>query len=588
MQMRRLLTATLVIRLLAVGLNVAVGSPPATAPAGARASAELPVNEVTVFKDGHAFVLREGRAAADASGTVTLDGLPQPVLGTFWPYAAEPGVKLVSVTASHREGSEQRPATTIRDMLEANIGATAHLFEADGRDYQATIVALPRPKPASAAPSDANNPTALMDARPPEAGAIVVLKVENATKVVPIERIRDVLFDAPPAREVSSPRAQGVLALKLTGLPAGQPGEVKVGYTYLQKGLRWIPNYKVVIDGEGQAAISLQATLVNELADLKGVTVHLVVGVPTFTFKDTLDPIALQQVAAQLGSHFRSDARTAYAFSNALMSQRMSESPAPEPRPGDAGQDTADASQQEDLFIFTVKDISLAKGERMVVPIAEYSLAYRDVYVLDIPWSPPVEMRQRMNNPAEVELAKLTHAPKVMHRLRITNDGKYPLTTAPALIVRGNQPLAQGMMKYTAVGATSDLDVTTAVDIAASRKDVEAGRTPNAQKWYSVELTRVDMAGTIKINNRRREAVEVEVVRHVMGFVDKAEQGGEAVQIAPEDAWQSGADQPAWWPYYSWPWWWNGVNGVGEVKWKVTLEAGGKTELRYAWRYFWG
>jgi len=70
--------------------------------------------------------------------------------------------------------------------------------------------------------------------------------------------------------------------------------------------------------------------------------------------------------------------------------------------------------------------------------------------------------------------------------------------------------------------------------------------------------------------------------------VDSAEQGGETVQTAPEDAWESAGGHPAWWPYYSWPWWWSGVNGVGEAKWKVTVEPGGKIELKYAWHYFWG
>ncbi|HON66498.1 MAG TPA: hypothetical protein PLQ89_07945 [Phycisphaerae bacterium] len=33
----------------------------------------LPIREVTVFKDGHAFVLREGRVTVDESGRAVLD-----------------------------------------------------------------------------------------------------------------------------------------------------------------------------------------------------------------------------------------------------------------------------------------------------------------------------------------------------------------------------------------------------------------------------------------------------------------------------------------------------------------------------------
>ena len=50
-----------------------------------------------------------------------------------------------------------------------------------------------------------------------------------------------------------------------------------------------------------------------------------------------------------------------------------------------------------------------------------------------------------------------------MHKLRLTNNSKYPLTTAPALILRDGRVLAQGMMTYTATGADVDLAITTAV-----------------------------------------------------------------------------------------------------------------------------
>jgi hypothetical protein len=45
--------------------------------------AKMPVKEITVFKDGHAFVLHEGPLPTDGAGNVVLDYLPAPVLGTF-------------------------------------------------------------------------------------------------------------------------------------------------------------------------------------------------------------------------------------------------------------------------------------------------------------------------------------------------------------------------------------------------------------------------------------------------------------------------------------------------------------------------
>ena len=68
-----------------------------SAPAATNSTLTLPVREVTVFKDGHALVLHEGRLPTNADGGVTLDNLPMPVLGTFWPYSADAQTPLVSV-----------------------------------------------------------------------------------------------------------------------------------------------------------------------------------------------------------------------------------------------------------------------------------------------------------------------------------------------------------------------------------------------------------------------------------------------------------------------------------------------------------
>ena len=74
---------------------------------------ELPVREVTVFKDGHAFVLHEGEADTDEHGDVRLDYLPTPVIGTFWPYSAEAGAALTSVAAEQQRIEQLQTALAI-------------------------------------------------------------------------------------------------------------------------------------------------------------------------------------------------------------------------------------------------------------------------------------------------------------------------------------------------------------------------------------------------------------------------------------------------------------------------------------------
>jgi hypothetical protein len=83
---------------------------------------KLPIKEITVFKDGHAFVAHEGAMPTDEHGNVLMDYLPTPVVGTFWPYSAEKRAKLTSVVASTNRVLVERTALSVREFLEANIG----------------------------------------------------------------------------------------------------------------------------------------------------------------------------------------------------------------------------------------------------------------------------------------------------------------------------------------------------------------------------------------------------------------------------------------------------------------------------------
>src|SRR5690242_10649511 len=91
--------------------------------------ARLPIKEITVFKDGHAFVAHEGEMPTDERGNVVMDYLPSPVMGTFWPYSAEEPVKLTSVVASQRRVLVERTALNLRELLEANVGVEAIIGE---------------------------------------------------------------------------------------------------------------------------------------------------------------------------------------------------------------------------------------------------------------------------------------------------------------------------------------------------------------------------------------------------------------------------------------------------------------------------
>ncbi len=561
-----------------------------------RTLARMPVKEVTVFKDGHAFVLHSGKMPTTEAGQVVLDYLPTPIMGAFWPFSADRRAKLSAVTASQRKVLVERTALNLRDLIKANVGAPVIVTEAPSGSnqvsYAATIVEVP-----------ARSGTEQEGLAPPNSGEklredanVVLLRTETGTKVVGFDRIQDIRFTGDYRRTVAEEEFRNLLTLRLEWDGGKPQKDAEVGLLYVQRGLRWIPNYKVTIDGKGQAVVRLQATLVNELTDLEDVTAHLVVGVPTFAFQDIADPMSLQQAVAQLSSNFRSDTRTAYALSNAIMTQQAApvdaarRTEAEPARALDLGPEVAGSSTTEDLFIFTINHVSLKKSERMVVSVGEFAMKYRDVFALDIPFAPPAELWRNVDTSRRAEIARLFDAAKVQHKIRLLNRSEYPLTTAPALVMRDDRLLAQGLMTYAAPGANTDLTITTAVDIGVKKTDNETRRTPNAAVWQGESYGRIDLAGTITLTSFRKEPVDVEVTRNLVGNVDAADHNAKTEMVnVLEDAAVVGASgpYPSWWNWFAWPWWWHHFNGIGRITWTVTLGPAQPLTLGYTWNYFW-
>ena len=561
------------------------------------ALAQMPVKEVTVFKDGHSFVLHQGNMPTDAEGNVVMDYLPTPVLGTFWSYSADKDLRLSSVVASQHKVLVPRSALHVQEFVEANPGAQVEVTElrnagsnnASTVTYEAQIVGIPVRSSEELEASAAPNSGEML----PQLGDCVLLKTATGVATVPIHNIQYITFKAGYESKLSRAEFRNLLSLKLDwkGSPAKS---ADVGMVYLQKGLRWIPEYKVNIDGAGNAHVSLQATLVNDLTDLKDVTCNMVVGVPTFAFKADIDPISLQKDLVSVSEHMREQNYFSNSMSNAIRTQTQmgssfreeAESSGVGPQPEVSG-----AEKNEDLFVYTVKHVTLRKGQRMVLPVHEFDLKYKDVYTLTLPFSPPPDVVQHFNQNQQGEIERMLRAPKFMHKIRLSNKSEFPLTTAPALILKNERVMAQGMMTYTVAGGKSDLALTTAVDLKIKKQDKEILRTPNAVSWQGDQFGRVDLSGAISVTNYGANPADIEVTRYVLGKTGKADHEGKADMVNVFEDYDflpdGGSLYPVWWNWYSWPSWWSRFNGVGKITWHQTLAAKETLDLGYSWSYFW-
>jgi len=557
------------------------------------ALAQMPVKEVTSFKDGHAFVLHEGSMPTDEAGNVVLDYLPAPVLGTFWPYSADKDAKLSSVVASQHKVMVPQSALNVQEFIQANPGAQVVVTELKNAGannpssitYDAQILGIPV---RSSEELEHNSPPNSGE-KLPVYGECVLLKTATGVSTVPLSKIEYVTFKGNYDSKLSREEFRNLLTLKLDWSKGQAAKNAEVGMMYLQQGIRWVPEYKINIDGNGLAHVKMQATIVNDLVDLKDVTFHLVVGVPTFSFKDNTDPIALQGAIVATLDQLQGQYRTASMLSNSIMSQ------APMMRDEGAAAESSSptvtsAEKNEDLFVYTVKHITLSKGQRMVVPVREFDLKYKDIYTIALPFTPPQEIMQQFNQNQQSEIDKLMRAPKFTHKIRLSNKADSPLTTAPALIFRNDKVICQGMMTYTAAGASSDLALTTAVDLKVTKQDKETQRVPNAVSWRNEQYGRVDLAGTLTVKNYSAQPAELEITRYILGKTGTADHDGKCDMVnifENSDYMPNGSPYPIWWGWYSWPNWWSRFNGVGKITWHNTLKPNDDLDLSYTWSYFW-
>jgi len=527
----------------------------------AQAPPPLPVREVTVFKDGHAYLIRETSLAAADGGRVVLDELPVPVLGTFWPYATG-GAKLIAARAGTDTVTEAKTAIDLRQIARANVGKDVVVVDQSQVRIEGKLLAVP------ARPGD--------DAG---GGDLLLIATAAGTRALPFALVRDLEVKGEFAATLPVEQQRQRLVLSVEG---GGP-DAKVGVMYVQHGLRWIPAYRIDIDGKGKASVQMEATLVNDLVDLEQATVNLVIGVPKFAFAELRDPISLQQEVAEVAARAYANPQLANFLSNSLMTQAgayRADGPAQEPAPAVEG-----GAANEDLFVFTLRQVTLKKGERMVLPIRTFDLSYRDVYTLTVPFAPPMELRQNLQGSQVIELARELAAPKAMHVLRLKNASTAPLTTAPALVLADGRVLAQGRLRYTPIGVETDLEINAAIDICVTSQETETGRQDHVTRADGT-YGRIELAGSIELRNEKPGAVEIEVRRRILGLVDDVAQEGEKTQLDLVQLW-SDTDRPTWWASWGWPHWWFRWNGFGEFRWTVTLAPGASTKLESSWHYFW-
>ena len=569
------------------------------------------ITHVTAFKDGHALVMARGRATLQDGWCLTRE-VPAPVLGAFWGFVADEKLRVDRITAELVDSQETRPCLSLDEMIEANAGKEVILTEKLGGDPPATaqhagillgiLKHEQKRTEVGVAPGAeqydrygnyrGGSSVSVTREVPAELEAsFVMIQTPVGVHLVQRGNIQSlVIGDKAPATTKVKKEKRRTVSMRVAAEkgPVPAEAEVEMGLVYVQRGVRWIPDYRVELLEDGQARLTLQATVINDLADLEDVELNLVVGVPSFLMAGEFSPMALRENGLWLSSYFSPPGRGAGAdmtyLSNSMMSQRAAPSRGEAPAGG--GPDVPSEGQMEDLFLYNQPHFTLKAGGRAVVQLAQVTVPYEDVYSWDIPAVPPPEMWEKIDRDELRQAMAAMNGAKAMHKVRLTNTGGVPWTTGPAAVFKKGALLGQQLMTYTSLKNQVDLPVTIATDLNTKKEEVETGREPNALTINKSSFTKVLLHGKVTVTNFKDKAAKLQVRRLALGMVTAASAEGKITQvnaIESDELLGDGVMQPVW---RSWPWWWFRANSVSRVSWEVTVPAGKAITLEYDWYYF--
>jgi len=528
------------------------------------------IRRVAVFKNGYAFTYREGEARTSNNWAFTTN-TPIGVLGTIWGYSTSPNVKVMQLLASQTDKMETQRVTDVAEMILANEGSRIRFVDYySKKTFEGTYEIVSNHRNFALPYAGSDNPVAPQFA---EERIVVALKTDGGILLFPVNEMQNVEFFGQPKMEKPKITRENRLLMKIEGANDGQ--NVNLGIAALERGIRWIPAYRVELKGAPvkEAKLELEAMLINELADLQNTEVNFVVGVPHFLFNDQISPLSMNSAFAGVSSYFQpgygSSRRDSY--SNAIMSQvatnvRTSDDSDSDYSPTVSREEQTDASSAEQLFLYKTDQINLKKGERASLRLFSLTVPATEVFEWTLNDSPQTQQSYLQYSGSSSAVLQQDLSTKIWSALRLKNQTGMPWTTAPAISFRDWKPIGQDMMSFTPIGSDNILRITPATEVIGSHTLEEKSREQTELRYggsnYTFDLITVE--GKIKIRNIKKEPVELVITRNLVGETLNATDNG---KISRE-----GLNLQS-------------INPNSVIKWNVTLPNGEK-EIRYTYKIY--
>jgi len=545
---------------LSLSTNAQQPAATSTATPAATPAKELRPASAAVFKNGLAFVVRNGQVQVH-DGQGRIDGIPSATLGSLWIATSNPGTVLEEVVAFRHKEPITINAANLQALLAANTGKTVTVTR-DGKQFTGEIMAPPRtPEPAkTAAEGENTEDEATSVPRTPARTEFLLLRTAEKVVALNSAEITGVEFTGPPNLTSTSSEDRRFLRFRARNAA----GKIPLAMGYLERGLGWTPSYLIELKDKNTAEMTMQSVVINDAEDLTHTDLFFVVGVPNFRYANIDSPLTLHQTLTELMNSLTISAgRAEPGVASQMLSNTMSaeETPAPAVALTPTVTELSGDSEQ-DLFLYSRPDATLKRGERALYNVFTTTVSYSEIYEWEVRDAARVDFYGNYQSSYLRERDTIQNA--AWHSLKLKNGSKFPWTTAPAMVIHGTKPIAQEMLSYTPKGAASILKLTIASDIHVAREENEIERLKAAVRSGSNSYDAITVEGTLKVHNYKNTDAPLHITRNIIGEVLSATNDGKSRKTAAAI---------------------QALNPSSIIEWEIPMKAGEQIIIKYRYKF---
>lgn len=495
---------------------------------------ESKVVSVGLFKYGLAVIKRE--VALPGNGTVRVADVPEPIHGTFF---VESNGPLEARVEMRRVAMKNQPSLgqNLQDEL-AGLKVTVYGKNAK-TPVTGTVVRIPKPETDLASDNTGWSPYTTLFSRSvapiaSNPSRFLLLNTEKGISYIDLNEIASVDAEGSPKRD---PVMENKPVLLLDN--AAKSASTMARISYLAHGLSWAPSYKITLINAKRLAIEQNAVIRNELVDLKDTEVSVISGYPSVQFSQVISPLA----ATQSWTHFFQQLDERRGGSNAVMVQGMGQV-ASNRRGGDDGSEPVVApnvGDTIDLFYHSIGKRSLKKGDSIALSTGAAQVDYERIVQWTIPdnrdeWGAPTNNHNVDPNTGE------QMQDDVWDALKFKNMLPFPMTTAPATVLTGDNFSGQGQVLWTNKNEEATLRVNKALSIRARHVEYESQVGDPAKSERDLvniggrRFRKVTVNGELRLSNGRPTETKMSIKRQFSGDYIKGDDSPK-VDLREEGVW---------------------------------------------------